>query len=54
MIIQIYAFANPKDAVEAAKIGVDHVGFVAGDYGQVSGELSLIEAAAIADAVRGI
>ena len=54
MIIQIYAFANPKDAVDAAKIGVDHVGFVAGDYGQVSGELSLIEAAAIADAVRGI
>ncbi len=54
MIVQIYAFTNPKDAVEAAKIGVDHVGFVAGDYGQVCGELSLSEAAAIAGAVREI
>ncbi len=54
MIIQIYAFTNPEEAIEAAKLGVNHLGFVAGDYGQVCGELSLIQAAEIADAVREI
>ena len=54
MIIQIYAFTNPEEAIEAAKLGVHHLGFVAGDYGQVCGELSLIQAAEIADAVREI
>lgn len=54
MKIQIYAFSDPEEAVAAARFGVDHIGFVAGDYGQVSGELSLVRAAAIADAVRGV
>ena len=40
MIIQIYAFTRIDQAVAAAEIGVDHIGFVAGDYGLVSGELS--------------
>lgn len=53
MIIQIYAFTNLAQALEAAEIGVDHIGFVAGDYGQVPGELSFPEARRMADALRG-
>ncbi len=53
MIIQIYAFTKLAQALEAAEIGVDHIGFVAGDYGQVPGELSFSDARCMADALRG-
>ncbi len=36
-----------------AALGVDQIGFVAGNYGQVHGELSLAEASAIAETIRG-
>ena len=44
MIIQIYAFTDMSTAVEAAKLGVNHIGFVAGKYGEVPAELSFQEA----------
>jgi phosphoribosylanthranilate isomerase len=44
MIIQIYAFTDPETASEAARMGVNQVGFVAGKYGLVPGELTFIEA----------
>lgn len=36
-----------------ARLGVDRVGFVAGDYGEVHAELTFAQAAAIAQALRG-
>ncbi len=51
MIVQIYAFTNVKDAVQAVELGVDHIGFVAGDYGLVHGELTFREAKAVRAAV---
>ena len=42
-IIQIYAFTSISDALKAVELGVDQVGFVAGKYGQVFGELSFAE-----------
>ena len=51
MIIQIYAFTDIAQAVEAAEMGVDHIGFIAGDYGLVSGELSFTEARRLAQAL---
>lgn len=53
MQVQIYAFTDLGQAVRAVELGVDHIGFVAGKYGQVYGELSFQEAAALAAAVRG-
>ncbi len=47
MIIQIYAFTNPQEAVAAASLGVDQIGFVAGRYDLVPGELTFQEARAI-------
>lgn len=44
MIIQIYAFTDVAIALEAAKLGVNHIGFVAGKYGEVPAELSFQEA----------
>lgn len=44
MIIQIYAFTDPKTAVAAVELGVDHIGFVVGKYGVVPAELSFSEA----------
>jgi phosphoribosylanthranilate isomerase len=44
MIIQIYAFTDPDQAVSAASLGVDHIGFVAGRYDLVPGELTFKEA----------
>jgi phosphoribosylanthranilate isomerase len=49
MIIQIYAFTDPKIALEAVELGVNHIGFVAGDYGVVPAELSFAEARAMVD-----
>ena len=51
MIIQIYAFTNPKEAVAAASFGVDQIGFVAGRYDLVPGELSFDEAREIRKAL---
>ena len=48
MIIQIYAFTRIDLAAEAAEMGVDHIGFFAGDYGLVSGELSFAAARRLA------
>ena len=48
MIIQIYAFTDPETANEAVDLGVNNIGFVAGRYGIVPGELSFSEAREIA------
>lgn len=53
MILQIYAVTSVEEALQVAAMGVEHVGFVAGTYGEVPGELSFDQAAAIAAALRG-
>ena len=44
MIIQIYAFTDPKTTKAAVNLGVNNIGFVAGKYNVVPGELSFKEA----------
>lgn len=44
MIIQIYAFTDIEQAQQAARMGVHQIGFVAGDYGVVPGEMSFEDA----------
>lgn len=51
MIIQIYAFTNPKEAAAAVEMGVDNIGFIAGKYDQVHAELSFDEAREVARAI---
>jgi phosphoribosylanthranilate isomerase len=51
MIIQIYAFTKIDQALEAAQLGVDHIGVVAGDYGVVPGELTYEFASRLARAL---
>ena len=53
MIIQIYAFSNTKDAIAATHLGVDQIGFVAGEYGKVHGELSFETCSQITNVIRG-
>jgi phosphoribosylanthranilate isomerase len=53
MIVQIYAATSVADALTLVKLGVDHIGFVAGAYGQVHAELTFEQARAISDALRG-
>lgn len=53
MIIQIYAATTVANALHLAALGVDHVGFVAGDYGEVYGELTFTQARALVDALKG-
>lgn len=53
MIVQVYAVTSVTDALIMAEMGVDHVGFVAGDYGEVYGELTFAQARAIARALKG-
>jgi phosphoribosylanthranilate isomerase len=53
VIVQIYAVTSVSEALAMAELGVDHVGFVAGDYGEVYGELTFAEASVIAQALRG-
>ncbi len=48
MIIQIYAFTDAETAIAAVDLGVNNIGFVAGRYGIVQGELSFSEAREIA------
>lgn len=49
--VQIYAFTDVDEARRAVALGVDHIGFVAGDYGEVHAELSFDQARALRDAV---
>lgn len=51
MIIQIYAFTRVKEAVAAVNLGVDNIGFVAGLYDMVYGELSFADARAMVEAI---
>lgn len=51
MIIQIYAFTDPETAVAAIELGVDNIGFVAGKYDLVYGELSFKDAEEIVQAI---
>ena len=51
MIIQIYAFTRVEQAVQAAALGVNQIGFVAGKYDLVPGELTFSEAKAIRDSL---
>lgn len=51
MIIQIYAFTVIEEAVQAAELGVDQIGFVAGKYDLVPGELHFREARILRDAL---
>ncbi len=51
MIIQIYAFTKVDQAVRAAELGVNQVGFVAGKYDLVPAELSFLEARQLRDAL---
>ncbi|MBE7471664.1 MAG: phosphoribosylanthranilate isomerase [Anaerolineales bacterium] len=53
MIAQIYAATSVADALKMVELGVDQVGFVAGDYGEVFGELTFAQARAIAAALKG-
>lgn len=53
MIVQIYAATSVADALKMAELGVDQVGFVAGDYGEVYGELTFEAARAIVKALEG-
>lgn len=53
MIVQIYAAISVADALRMVNLGVDQVGFVAGDYGQVHAELTFKEARVIAEGLRG-
>ncbi len=53
MIVQIYAATSVADALTMVDLGVDHIGFVAGDYGQVHAELTFAEGRAITDALKG-
>lgn len=54
MIIQVYAFTSIDQAQQAARFGVDHIGFVAGNYGLVHGELSFEAARRTVAALRGL
>mgnify|MGYP000930089497 CR=1 FL=1 len=51
MIIQIYAFTKIEEAVAAVNMGVDNIGFIAGVYDMVFGELSFADARAMAAAI---
>ncbi|MDX1599993.1 MAG: phosphoribosylanthranilate isomerase [Anaerolineales bacterium] len=51
MKIQIYAFTDVDQALRAVDLGVDQIGFIAGDYGEVHAELSFSEARRLRDAV---
>lgn len=53
MIIQIYAFTDIETALAAVELGVDHIGFVAGKYDVVHGELDFADARRLADALAG-
>jgi phosphoribosylanthranilate isomerase len=51
LIIQIYAFINTEEALAAVTNGVNHIGFIAGTYGQVHAELSFDQCARMVEAL---
>lgn len=53
-IVQVYAFTDGLTAASAVDAGVDHIGFVAGEYGLVPGELSFAQAHTICEAIDGL
>ncbi len=53
IVTQIYAATSVADALKMVELGVEQVGFVAGDYGEVHGELTFAQAREIVDALRG-
>lgn len=53
IIVQIYAATSVADALTMVELGVDHIGFVAGDYGEVHAELTFAEARTITNALKG-
>ncbi|MCB0197900.1 MAG: phosphoribosylanthranilate isomerase [Anaerolineae bacterium] len=53
MIVQIYAATSVADALKMVDLGVDQVGFVAGEYGEVHAELTFAAAREIVEALRG-
>ncbi|HEX5505953.1 MAG TPA: phosphoribosylanthranilate isomerase [Thermomicrobiales bacterium] len=53
MIVQIYSVTSAEQALQLADLGVDHIGFVAGVYGEVPSELPFERAREVADALRG-
>ncbi len=53
MIVQIYAATSVEDALKMVELGVDQIGFIAGDYGEVYAELTFNQAKAITAALRG-
>ncbi len=53
MIVQIYAATSVAEALKLVELGVDQIGFVAGDYGEVHAELTFSQARAIAEALKG-
>jgi phosphoribosylanthranilate isomerase len=53
-LIQIYAFTRLEQVQEAVDMGVNHVGFIAGDYGLVYGELSFKQSRQIVNLIRSI
>jgi phosphoribosylanthranilate isomerase len=53
LIIQIYAVTSVADALKMAALGVDQIGFIAGDYGEVYAELTFSQARAITEALKG-
>ena len=53
MIVQIYAAISVADALKMVDLGVDQVGFIAGDYGEVHAELTFEASREIVEALRG-
>lgn len=53
IVTQIYAAISVADALKMVELGVDQVGFIAGDYGEVHAELTFAQAREIVEAVRG-
>jgi len=51
MIVQIYAFREIEEALEAVEAGVDQIGFIVGRYSQVHGELGFDQARRLAAAL---
>lgn len=53
MIVQIYAATTIEDALTMVELGVDQIGFVAGDYGEVHAELTFAQSRAMVEALKG-
>lgn len=53
IITQIYAATSVADALKMVELGVDQVGFIAGDYGEVHAELTFAQAREIVEAIHG-